>query len=355
MNRRILIPSILLLLTLAVPGAIEAQSISGRAVDVTVGGRLHTQFLHSSVEDAAPRDFFLRRARITIDADVTDRVDGRLMGDFAGGASKVQDAYLRVRLADGFRVSVGQFKRAFDPFELASSTQLQVVERDGRVPGVDACEGVGGTCSYSRLTQKLRYAERDVGVRIDGSLGERASYQLTMTNGEGINTKDINNNKSFSGRVTVDATDNVTVGASYGLHDYLSDEGGAEYGGAFGADVTVGGYYGGPMLVASVVRGENWQSMDAAGESVTFQTAQVIGSYYLATPDNDLIEGIEPVLRVSVADPSDVLDDDGGTLFTPGVHAYFSGRNRVGVNFDVFSPSMGDTEWSFKFMTYLFY
>ncbi len=336
-------------------GAADAQQISARAADITLGGRLHTQYLSSSV-GASDDDFFLRRARLTADVVVNERVDGRLMTDVSGGSADVQDAYLRFRFSTAFRVSVGQMKRAFDPFELESSTQLPLVERDGRVPGVDACSGVGGTCSYSRLVQKLKYSERDVGVRVDGSIGERAAYQVTVTNGEGINTRDVNDSKSLSARVEVEASAGVTVGANFGLHDYPTGNGSeSDYGGALGADFTVGSYYGGPMLMASLVRGDNWRAPDASGEPTAFTTAQIVGSYYFTTPTTDLIEGVEPVLRVSAADPNGDADDDGGVLVTPGLHAYFSGRNRVGVNLDVFNPSSGDAEWSFKVMTYLYF
>ncbi len=334
----------------------ESQQISARAADITLGGRVHTQYMTSSAEGAEPNSLFLRRARLTAEAVVNDRVSGRLMVEVSGGSAAVQDAYLEFRFTPGFRVAAGQMKRAFDPFELASSTQLPLVERDGRVPGVNACSGVGGTCSYSRLVQELAYSERDVGVRIDGSLGERASYQVTLTNGEGINTRDVNDTKSFSARVEVEATGNVTVGANFGLHDYPTDDGSdSDYGGALGADVTVGSYYGGPMLVASLVRGDNWQALNTAGDPATFTTAQIVGSYYFTTPTTDLIEGVEPVLRLSAADPNGRVAENGGILFTPGVHAYFSGRNRVGVNLDVFNPSTGDAEWSFKVMTYLYF
>lgn len=337
------------------PAALQAQDISARAVDIRVGGRLHAQFQSSSLSDDAQRDFFLRRARVTLDMSVTDRVDGRVMADFAGGGAAVQDAYFRVRLAPGLHIAVGQFKRSFDLFELESSTQLAVVERDGRIAGLSACEGVGGTCSYSRLTEKLGYAGRDAGVRIDGSLGERASYQISVTNGEGVNTRDINNNKSFAGRVAVDVADGVVVGVNTGFHDYLDDAGDAEFGNAFGLDLMFGDYGGGPILQAAFARGDNWEAPDDSGSPGTFQAAQVIGSYYAPVENSDLLEGVEPLLRISTADPTDDLDDDGGLLFTPGVNAYFRGRNRVGVNLDVYNPSMGDAEWSFKFMTYLYF
>lgn len=342
------------LVALCVVG-VDAQTVSGRNSSITFGGRVHAQFFHTSVDDGPPKDLFFRRVRLNADITINDYLDARIMPDFAGGRTALQDAYIRLKLSPSFRVSIGQFKRAFDLFELESSTRLPVTERDGRIPGLGGCEGVGGTCSYSRLTEKLQFAGRDAGVRIDGALGEGASYMLTVTNGEGINVKDVNQGKSVSARVVFDAGEDAQIGANVGMHDVFDqDAGETSYASAFGVDAKVGNYGGGPLIMASLVRGENWQAQDASGADASFWTGQVIGSYYSAT-EADIIEGIEPMLRLGLANPNTDADDVSGVLVTPGVHFYIQGRNRVGVNADVFSPAVGDTEYSLKFMTYLYF
>lgn len=333
----------------------SAQTVEGRGAEITIGGRLHAQYAQTSVEDGPPKDLFFRRIRLTMDIKVNDYLDGRVQPEFAGGGTAVQDAYFRLRLSPSFRVAVGQFKRAFDLFGLESSTRLPLIERDGRVPGLSACEGVGGTCSWTRLSEKLNFSGRDTGVRIDGALGDRASYLVTVTNGEGVNTRDENQGKSFSARVAFDAGDKVEIGVGAGAHDVLDPEAvETNYAPVFGVDAKIGSYGGGPMLMAGVMRGENWKAEDASGAFPTFWAGQVTGTYF-AGVESDLIEGIEPVLRVSVANPNTDADDVRGLLFTPGVHVYIEGRNRVGVNLDVFSPGGMDTEYSLKFMTYLYF
>lgn len=357
---RFLVASLSALLILALQGAAaHAQTIAGRDGEITLGGRVHSQFATSSVSDEGS-DFFIRRARLTVGVVLGDRLDGRVMTEFAGGSAALQDAYVRYRLTPQLRVSVGQFKRAFDLFELESSTRLPVVERDGRIPGFSGCTGVAGTCSYSRMTEKLSYAGRDVGIRFDGSLSERADYVVTVTNGTGINRSDENGGKSVSGRLTVTVAPNVTVGANAGIHDWLFDPGApspesTEYAVAGGADVKYGDYGGGPLLMAGVVFGDNWQAADGAGTPAGFAAVQVIGSYYHELAGVESLHGIEPVVRLSFGDPSRDLDDDGGLLITPGAHIYFSGRNRLGVNLDVFSPQSGDTEFSLKSMWYIYF
>ncbi len=334
---------------------IAAQTVEARGSTITFGGRVHAQYFQTSVDDGPPKDLFFRRVRLTADIVINEYLDARIMPDFAGGNTALQDAYIRLKLSPSFRVSVGQFKRAFDLFEMESSTQLPLTERDGRIPGLSACDGVGGTCSFSRMTEKLQFAGRDAGIRVDGALGDGATYMLTVTNGEGVNVGDVNQGKSVSGRVVFDAGDNAQLGVFAGTHDVFDEEAAeTSYANGYGVDAKVGSYGGGTVVMASVVRGENWKAEDASGTAPTFWAGQVTGSYYAAT-GSEIVQGVEPMLRVSTANPNTDATDVGGVLVTPGAHFYFQGRNRFGVNADVFSPSLGDTEYSLKFMMYLYF
>ena len=343
----------LLLVAAATLGAerLVAQQISARGADIRLGGRLHAQYAHSSVE-AAENDFFFRRARLIADITVSDFLDARLQTDVAGGRAAVQDAYLRFEVVDGVRVSMGQFKRAFDLFELSSSTDLSIIERDGRVEGIGSCTGVGGVCSYSRLTERLDFAGRDAGLRVDGSSG-KVTWMATVTNGTGANTADENDAKSLSGRVVLAATENVRVGFQAASHDYVGPMD-TDRAGAWGADVEVGSWRSGFHLQAAVAGGDNWSELDALGNAAAFRALQVVGSFYHPL-DDDRWAGVEPLLRVSIADPDTGMDDDAATILTPGLMLYVSGRNKVGINVDVFSPQMGDTEYSFKLQSFLYF
>lgn len=338
-----------------VPAAAQAQ-IDARFATIEVGGRLHAQLAHTSAAAEVPDvDLFMRRARVTLDVEVNDFLDGRVQYDFAGGGS-LKDAYFRMAFADAFRVSMGQFKRPFDVFELSSSTELPLVERDGRVPGVDACTGVGGVCTWSRLTEKLSYADRDMGVMVDGSLdGGRVGYELAVTNGTNAEG-DENDGKSFQGRVVLAVTDRIRVGGNVSVHDYLAgdDPDASEHATAWGGDVEVGDFRDGFHLLAGAVTGDNWQAPDAGGDPASFVAVQGLASWYVPV-GGERLEAIEPVARIGWADPDTDLDDDGGVLFTPGLFVYVLGRNRVGANLDVYVPDAGDTEYSFKLMTFLYF
>lgn len=352
MERRVIVP-LVSLFVVATFAPLVAQEVHTGVADVTVGGRLHVQYATSSVDETVD-DLALRRARIRLDIRVNDFLDARLQPDFSGGSTALQDAYVRLAFAPAFRVSLGQFKRAFSAFELASSTDLPMVERDGRIEGVDGCSGVGRLCSFSRLTEGLSFDGRDTGLRFDGALGGGLSYMGTVTNGEGINKGDVNDGKSFSGRLSY-GVGRLTVGGFAALHDHVvtsEDEvEDTEYSSSFGVDVEVGSWREGFHLVGALAHGENWK----AGPDASFTSLQGLASLYMPL-ESPRLAGWEPMLRISWADADDTVDDGGGLLVTPGLTLYVSGKNGLATNVDIYSPSGdGDTEWSLKVMTLFYY
>lgn len=334
-------------------GELAAQNtISGRAGSIRIGGRLHTQYATSSVGDYADH-FFFRRARITADVKVNDFFDARIQPEFAGGSAELKDAYVRFRFSPAFQVSMGQFKRAFDLFELTSSTDLSLIERDGRVGGVSGCSGVGGVCSYSRFTEKLGFADRDTGIRVVGSSG-KVEYEVTATNGTGANESDENDAKSFSGRLSVEVAEGLTLSGQVAVHDYLDANDETDHANAWSADVQYGGFRKGLLLQAAVVGGDNWKNLDGTGNASTFMAFQGVLSYYHPL-EGDQFAAVEPVVRLSYGDPDTDLKSDGGVVFTPGLMFYVLGKNKIGFNVDVWSPQTGDTEYSFKVQSFLYF
>jgi len=329
-------------------------TVMGRAATFTFGGRLHLQYSYSSPDGAEPADVFVRRARFITEIKVSDFLDARVQPDFAGGKVALQDAWVRFTVSPAFRLSAGQFQRAHEIFERTSSTELSVIERDGRVSGVDDCVGTGGVCSLGRLVHKLDYAGRDVGLRLEGKLGGRLSYNATLTNGTGVNVPDENDAKSASARVTYAVGDGVALSGYYGVHDYErtrpDDSIETDFGHAGGVDLEVGDFMEGFHFMAGVVQGDNWK----AGPSATFRAAQAIATWYRPVASSRFAAW-EPVLRVGWADPDTDGVDDEALLVTPGLMVYVLGRNRVGANVDVYSPAVGDTSWSLKVQTYLYF
>ncbi|HET9949324.1 MAG TPA: porin [Longimicrobiales bacterium] len=340
------------LAVLCAPASLAAQlEVSGRGASLVVGGLVQTQYAASSIGDDES-EFSLRRVRLRADVDVNDFLGGRLETDFAG-SGRILEMYARLSFSDAFRLSFGTFKRAFDVFELSSATDVPLIERDGRIEGLDTCTGVGSICSYSRFTQALQLASRDIGLRVEGSAG-RLEWLATFTNGTGINRADENDTKSLSGRVVYAINPDVRVAGQLGLHDYVGPAEN-EYALAFGGDLEVGTWRDGWHVQAGAVTGDNWLQLDPADqEPVTFLALQGMATYYHAL-GSERVEGIEPLLRLSWGDPDLDTDSDGGLLVTPGVQVYVLGRSRIGANLDIYSPQTGDGEISFKLQTTLYF
>lgn len=350
--------AIALIAVLATAGAgpiLAQERIGARFAQVEFGGRLHSQLATSSAAGGKSTDFFTRRARLTIDVEVSPLLDGRVQPDFGDGKLELKDAYFRLNFDRGFRLSAGQFKRAFDLFELNSSTDVVVVERTGRIDGVGECGGVGGVCSLSRFTEKLAYSDRDIGVKIDGSLGEGLRYQATVTNGTGTGGGDENSGKSLAGRLSVRLANDVWLSGNVARHDFVAAHGGTEAATAVGGDLEIGRFREGAHLQIGVVSGGNWRLADSIPGGIPgFLTAQAILSSYFDWEGSGW-EGVEPMARVSWGDPDRGAEEDAGLLLTPGVFLYVRGKNRIGANLDVYRSGSGETEFSFKLQTYLYY
>ena len=328
--------------------------VESRAMEIVITGRLHTQWNTTSVDGPISNEFLIRRARLTAEVEINELVSGKIQPDYGDGELSLKDAYLRLSFDPAFRATIGQFKRPFDLFELTSSTQILVIERAGGIRGLSECSGPEGICSFSRFTERLEYSDRDIGVLVDGIVASGWRYMFSVTNGTGANEADENGDKSFTGRVEFTPMADLTVGANVAAHDFENEvDLDSERATAFGGDVEWGNFDRGLHIQAGVVAGDNWLNLDPLGDPSKFLTAQGIVTYKIPLDDVRFLEAIEPVGRLSWGDPDDDGDDDEGVLLTPGLVAFFSGRNKIAVNADIWMPAAGDTEVSFKVQSYL--
>jgi hypothetical protein len=344
---------------LLVAGPVGAQvQLSSKSMELKIDGRIHFQYNHTSAAEALlGNTFFIRRARLEIEAKVNDFISGRIQPEFGEGTVGLRDAFVTLNFGPGLRTTFGQFKRPFDVFELTSSSQILVIERAGGVRGIPGCSGVSSVCSLSRFTEKLGFSDRDIGVMVDGALGSSGfKYYASITNGRGPNNSiDENATKSYTGRVEY-AVSGLRIGGHIGVHDYPADTLGTnKYATAFGADVDWGHFEKpGPHVQAGIVYGDNWLNVVATDPS-TFVSGQVIATYMFPVNENKYLYGIEPLVRASWGDPDTDVSDDTGWIFTPGLVLYMAGRNKFAVNVDVWKPAIGNTEYSIKAQTYLYF
>ena len=352
------------------PGAtLEAQQFNARSGStVTLGARVQVQYEASSAQDSIS-SFSIRRAWITIDGKLNDKVGGRVQFN-ANGAS-VFEAYLELKPSEAFRVQIGQFKRAMSYFWLAANADLPLIERNGRVTGVDHCPGVDGVCSFGQFTGSLGLDTYEPGILMTGRFGGgRMGYRFTLTNGEGLGGKDVNTSKSASGRLSVFLGENSRLSA-YAALDETLDSGGETMGvPAYGGELEIGSWRNGPHLLVNGLTGRNWKVDDNA----TFSAFQLMGLWYRPLDPESGIAAIEPLLRVSWAStghaesdhPVALLGVSGasagsrdsdtvtGTVITPGFMVYFAGRNGISANLDLYRSDEVN-EWSFKIQAFTFF
>jgi len=371
MNRR-LWALVLAALALSATNAAAQVEIKSKAVEIKITGRLQAEYDYSSAAEELSTVFLIRRARITLEIKINDFISGKIQPDYSTGFGfsnglRLKDAYIDMNFAPEFILRMGQFKRPFDIFELTSSTQILAIERTGIVRGADDCAGVGSLCSYSRFTERLAYSDRDVGVGIGGVVAGHWVWSASMTNGnrfeetvrfiEADTFEVFSEGKSFGSRLEYRAAD-LKVGANVAAHDYANpvklDR--VDYGIGYGADVDWGNWTSGLHLQAGITAGDNWRNLDEAGNPSTFWTTQAIVVYKFPLAGGHRVEALEPVARISYGDPDTDVSDDGGLLITPGFVVFFSGRNKLAVNMDIYTPGGDrDTEYSVKVMSYLYF
>lgn len=326
------------------------------AASVSFAGRVQTQFNTTSADDPVGSEFLIRRARITAVIKINDLISGRIQPDYGAGKISLKDAYFKLAFSPYANVTIGQFKRAFDLFELTSSTQTLVIEREGSIRGVNTCSGIGGVCSFSRFTEKLGYSDRDIGVRVDGALGNSSlEYQIAITNGAGANKPETNSNKAWSARLEYGARDDLTVAANVSYHDYANEvDPSRVYGRAYGLDVEWGSYGAlGWHIKGGVITGDNWKALSEDGTPRIFRSAQAMITHKFGVTSTEQLSAIEPLLRLSWADPDTGIERDREVFATTGVVFHFVGRNKIAANLELWDPAVGDPEWSLKIQSYI--
>jgi phosphate-selective porin OprO and OprP len=161
-------------------GGFELRSADG-AFRVRFRGYLHadSRLYGDDQESRGVDSFLLRRARPVFEATTFRIFDFRIMPDFGGGTTVVQDAYVDARFARRFNVRFGKTKAPVGQERLASATEVLFIERalpTALVPNRDV-----GLSAYGDLTPWLAYQAGVFNGVIDGG----------STDGDATDRKDL--------------------------------------------------------------------------------------------------------------------------------------------------------------------
>ncbi|MEJ2371973.1 MAG: porin [Gemmatimonadales bacterium] len=277
-------------LSVLIPGAVFGQSqpsIKYETDDVTLTfhGRLQLEGWSSSCsgfvpglpendpdsacdEGAPPFDIFLRRARTSIEAGLFDFLDVKLQLDFSGFDDvAIKDGYARLNFFPALKVRFGNMKRPFDGFQLTSSSQMIIIERDLDIPGVPSLRAL----SLDELTTRFRASDRDVGIELSGDVaGGRVSYWVGYFGGQQIQEAldtlpNADSRGQWIGRVQANLEVgklplDVAVAGAVTDRPFVTDDG-VTFTGKYFTNLELwlqlGGFNEGPLLQGEYVYGQN--------------------------------------------------------------------------------------------------
>lgn len=193
----------------------QAQDKKNTFTDTKLSGYIVSQYQANLQEDNESNTFNLRYIRVSLGGRIMNDFEYKIQAQMNGNTStlgtspRIVDAYAEWQKYGFFKVKAGQFKRSFTFENPINPITL-------------------GLMGYSQLTQKLsgmsdRTGEhsangRDLGVQIQGDLLSNANgrnllhYQVGVFNGQGTNTKDVDNRKDIIGGVWVMPVKEVRIG-----------------------------------------------------------------------------------------------------------------------------------------------
>jgi hypothetical protein len=174
--------------------------------NVKLSGYAMTQYQYSGQDGAKSNSFNIRLGRISLDGRAATDWYWKIQLQFNGNTStlgsspKVVDAFAEWQKFEFLKVKVGQFKRPFS-FE----NPMNPIDQ--------------GFMSYAQIIMKLTYFTdrvgmhssngRDIGVQLQGDFLKNNNgrnllhYQVGVFNGQGINTKDVGQQKDIIGGIWV--------------------------------------------------------------------------------------------------------------------------------------------------------
>lgn len=174
------------------------------------------QYQYSGQHEAESNSFNLRMVRLSL--------DGRILGDFAyklqgqingntstlGDSPRLVDAYVEWQKLPFLKIKAGQFKRPFT-FE----NPMNPIDQGFMGYGQNIMKLAG----FNDRVGEHSSNGRDIGVQLQGDLLKTKAghpllhYQIGVFNGQGINTKDVDNQKDVIGGLWVMPVEGLRIGA----------------------------------------------------------------------------------------------------------------------------------------------
>lgn len=205
-----------LALALSNAGAQEKEKKLSVVNNMKLGGYIMTQYQYSGQEGSKSNTFNIRLARLYLDGKVLNdfywKVQMQINGNTStlGNSPRVVDLFAEWQKYSCFKVKIGQFKRPFT-FE----NPMNPIEQGF----YSYAQNVSKLSGFSDRTGEHSSNGRDIGLQLQGDFLKDSNgrnllhYQIGVFNGQGINTKDVDQRKDVIGGVWVMPIAGLRIGA----------------------------------------------------------------------------------------------------------------------------------------------
>ena len=184
--------------------------------NVKLSGYGMTQYQYSGQKNAESNSFNIRMGRIALEGRIADDFYWKTQIQFNGNTSnlgsspRMVDLFAEWQKYDYFKVKVGQFKNPFT-FE----NPMHPIDQGF----MGYSQNVSKLAGFSDRAGEHASNGRDIGLQLQGDFLKNANgrnllhYQVGVFNGQGINTKDVDNQKNVIGGVWVMPVSGMRIGA----------------------------------------------------------------------------------------------------------------------------------------------
>jgi hypothetical protein len=279
-----------------------------------IGGLIQTQYVAEGHKDS---QFLVKAARLKIQADITNRITGKLQVDFARDPV-ILDATIDFAVVDYANFTFGQFKIPFGYDFQLSRFQLETIERSLIMK---TAFGNGVSSPYVR----------DVGVMLNGRF-KLLNYQVAAVNGTGYNYSggdgsspavfakwnvDNNNTKDIVGRIGIGVPMLAGLGFSFYEGSWADDQDRSATGFYFHIDT------GKVIFQYEYLKGKGYMGSDD-------WMAVDYGGYYVIAGYR-VIPLIQPTIKIDKLDPDKGQGGDDLADFYYGLNLNFERAARLQV------------------------